>query len=225
MPLSDTLYADEIDDVLSKARRGTGLQTADLSIPEQAEALSLNVAGLEALQQLHYPHPTSYPKGLHRIHLPYLNFSVNAWVLVTEMSTVLIDTGAEASPIMDYLWDHGLDLTHILLTHDHPDHVGGWNQLSRTLPSEQAPLMQIQTIPTPGHSATHQSYYFPEHHICFTGDALFAGSMGAPNSSYSDALQSVQKLLDLPPNTILCPGHGPTTTVRHERAYNCFSQH
>jgi len=55
------------------------------------------------------------------------------------------------------------------------------------------------------------------------GDALFAGSMGGPNTSYADCLRTNrEEILSLPPETILCSGHGPLTTVALERAHNPF---
>ena len=55
------------------------------------------------------------------------------------------------------------------------------------------------------------------------GDSLFAGSMGGGNVSYQDALQNnLEKILTLPDETIICPGHGPMTTVGEEKEHNPF---
>ena len=56
------------------------------------------------------------------------------------------------------------------------------------------------------------------HPIAIVGDSLFAGSMGGGNVSYRDALQNnLEKILTLPDETIICPGHGPMTTVGEEK--------
>jgi hydroxyacylglutathione hydrolase len=55
------------------------------------------------------------------------------------------------------------------------------------------------------------------------GDSLFAGSMGGGNVSYGDALQNnLDKILTLRDETIICPGHGPMTTVGEEKRHNPF---
>jgi len=59
--------------------------------------------------------------------------------------------------------------------------------------------------------------------IAVVGDSLFAGSMGGGNVSYRDALQNnIDKILTLRDETIICPGHGPMTTVAEEKKHNPF---
>ena len=61
------------------------------------------------------------------------------------------------------------------------------------------------------------------HPIAIVGDSLFDGSMGGGNVSYHDALQNdLEKILTLPDETIICPGHGPMTTVGEEKQHNPF---
>ena len=55
------------------------------------------------------------------------------------------------------------------------------------------------------------------------GDAIFAGSIGTGFISWDTAKQKVRdQILTLPPDTLLCPGHGPLTTVAEEKANNPF---
>ena len=59
--------------------------------------------------------------------------------------------------------------------------------------------------------------------VAVVGDALFAGSMGGPNTSYGDCLRTNrEEILSLPSETILCPGHGPLTKVALELKNNPF---
>ena len=59
--------------------------------------------------------------------------------------------------------------------------------------------------------------------VAIVGDSLFAGSMGGGNVSYEDAVQNnLKKILTLPDDTIICPGHGPMTTVGEEKVHNPF---
>ncbi|MBN2589086.1 MAG: MBL fold metallo-hydrolase [Sedimentisphaerales bacterium] len=90
---------------------------------------------------------------------------------------------------------------------------------------EQAGV-KLQVIDTPGHTPGGISLYSPEDGVVFSGDALFAESVGRtdfPGGNSSQLIQSVkEKLLTLPEETKVYPGHGPTTTIAHEKKYNQF---
>jgi glyoxylase-like metal-dependent hydrolase (beta-lactamase superfamily II) len=81
---------------------------------------------------------------------------------------------------------------------------------------------------TPGHSEDSVTYLIGNWqedapHIAVVGDALFAGSMGRGNVSWEVARQKVRdQILSLPPETLICPGHGPLTTVAQEKEHNPF---
>ena len=62
--------------------------------------------------------------------------------------------------------------------------------------------------------------------IAIVGDSLFAGSMGGGTVSYKDAVRNnLEKILTLPDETIICPGHGPMTSVGEEKKHNPFFAH
>jgi glyoxylase-like metal-dependent hydrolase (beta-lactamase superfamily II) len=59
--------------------------------------------------------------------------------------------------------------------------------------------------------------------VAVVGDAIFAGSIGRGNQSWELARQKVrEEILSLPAETLICPGHGPLTTVGEEKEYNPF---
>ena len=59
--------------------------------------------------------------------------------------------------------------------------------------------------------------------LAIVGDAIFAGSMGGGGVSYKDALQTNREnILTLPDETVICPGHGPLTTVGEQKRVNPF---
>jgi glyoxylase-like metal-dependent hydrolase (beta-lactamase superfamily II) len=59
--------------------------------------------------------------------------------------------------------------------------------------------------------------------VAIVGDAIFAGSMGGAASAGAMARQKIrEQILSLPPDTLICPGHGPLTTVGEEKAGNPF---
>jgi glyoxylase-like metal-dependent hydrolase (beta-lactamase superfamily II) len=90
---------------------------------------------------------------------------------------------------------------------------------------EQAGV-KLQVMHTPGHTPGGICLLCRDEGIVFVGDTLFADSVGRtdfPGGSMTKLIDSIeQKLLTLPDETIVYPGHGPPTTMGHERAYNQF---
>ena len=80
-------------------------------------------------------------------------------------------------------------------------------------------------IPTPGHTQGSVSLWSSDEKIIFTGDTLFAGSVGRTDfttGSYPALVQSVKKLYALRGDYTVCPGHGEDTTLGEERAFNPY---
>ncbi|MBD3108131.1 MBL fold metallo-hydrolase [Bacillus sp. AGMB 02131] len=84
----------------------------------------------------------------------------------------------------------------------------------------------FEVLETPGHSIGSVSYYLKEAGFLFSGDVLFQGSIGRTDlsgGSMETLMASIRtKLLALPHNTIVFPGHGPITTIEEELDYNPF---
>ena len=90
---------------------------------------------------------------------------------------------------------------------------------------EQAGI-KLHVLHTPGHTPGGISLYSVEEEVVFSGDALFADSVGRtdfPGSSMTQLVKAIkEKLLTLPDETKVYPGHGPQTTIAHEKAYNLY---
>lgn len=90
----------------------------------------------------------------------------------------------------------------------------------------EAGKLRLKIIHTPGHSPGGISIFIPGH--VFTGDALFEGSIGRtdlPGGDHDLLISSIMdKLLVLPVDTIVHPGHGPETTIAEEKKNNPFIQ-
>jgi hydroxyacylglutathione hydrolase len=86
--------------------------------------------------------------------------------------------------------------------------------------------IKLSVLHTPGHTPGGISLYSKAHDLVFTGDALFAESIGRtdfPSGDTDQLLQSIkQKLLTLPEDTDVYTGHGPKTTIKHEKTQNPF---
>jgi glyoxylase-like metal-dependent hydrolase (beta-lactamase superfamily II) len=137
----------------------------------------------------------------------------------------------------------------VFITHGHSDHIAALEAVRRQHPkarlhwgSREAPVdqrirpndfihlgsLRITNRDTPGHAEDGITYVagnWPDDapHVAIVGDALFAGSIGRGNQSWELARQKVRdQILSLPPDTLLCPGHGPLTTVAEEKEHNPF---
>jgi hydroxyacylglutathione hydrolase len=86
--------------------------------------------------------------------------------------------------------------------------------------------LAIQVLFTPGHSPGGISLYIASEKLVFSGDALFREGIGRtdfPGSSYERLIESIeQRLFALPDETVVYPGHGPSTTIGHERNHNLW---
>jgi glyoxylase-like metal-dependent hydrolase (beta-lactamase superfamily II) len=171
-----------------------------------------------------------------------------AWDEVTR-DAALFDTGLDAQPVLDCITENGLVLRHIFITHSHWDHVdalpkirAGWPKAHVHSASKSAPIEQrnkpseilhlgglrVTHRETPGHAEDGITYLIGNWqedapHVAVVGDTIFAGSMGRGNPDYELARQKIrEQILTLPPDTLICPGHGPFTTVGQEKEHNPF---
>jgi hydroxyacylglutathione hydrolase len=155
----------------------------------------------------------------------------------------LVDAGGPMDPLFEAAERHDIDVTHLLLTHHHHDHVCALGDVTKRYrditvlahPSEPveaqpfAPLdiggLQVDAVHTPGHTAGMLNFTVPGH--VFTGDTLFKNSIGgvrAPGStSYADIKSSIMDtLMSLDHATEVHPGHTDPTTVGEEWEHNAF---
>lgn len=86
--------------------------------------------------------------------------------------------------------------------------------------------LEFKVITTPGHSPGGCCYLLEEGKMLFSGDTLFAGTIGRSDlfgGEYDDLIRSImEKLIFLDPEIVLCPGHGPESTIGQERNTNPF---
>jgi glyoxylase-like metal-dependent hydrolase (beta-lactamase superfamily II) len=186
--------------------------------------------------------------GFAQFNTHYHDMAVNAYLVWDPASRIAaaFDTGADCSEMVRFANRHKLNVQLILLTHAHPDHVADLPRLreetggdvfapAREPVSGAEPIdegkhfhlgnLEIDTRLTWGHSQGGITYVVTglARPIAIVGDSLFAGSMGGGNVSYQDALRNnLEKILTLPDETIICPGHGPMTTVGEEKKHNPF---
>jgi len=177
--------------------------------------------------------------------------AVNSYLVWDEVfrDAALFDTGWSADPIQKLVSDNQLQLRHVFITHTHEDHVAALADVRQAFPkarlhfsSKNAPVdqrnrandfihlgsLRITNRDTPGHAEDGITYIvgtWPDDapHVAIVGDAIFAGSIGRGNQSWELARKKVrEQILTLPAETLICPGHGPLTTVGEEKAHNPF---
>ncbi len=126
-----------------------------------------------------------------------------------------------AQDLFDFFEKQGLTPDAILLTHGHFDHFWGVEKLL-------ARYTAWKVIHTPGHTPGGVCYYSAENNLLLSGDTLFAGSIGRTDlhgGDYDKLMASIQdKLLTLPGETDVIPGHGHPTSIAQEGMHNPFLQ-
>jgi glyoxylase-like metal-dependent hydrolase (beta-lactamase superfamily II) len=179
------------------------------------------------------------------------DLTVNCYLIWDEVTrdAALFDTGVDAQPVLDMIKTEDLALRHIFITHSHYDHVEALPKIREAFPkakvhsgSRNAPVdqrnktaeivhlggLRVTHRETPGHAEDGVTYIVGNWqedapHVAVVGDTIFAGSIGRGNPSFELAIQKVrEQILTLPANTLLCPGHGPLTTVAQEKEHNPF---
>lgn len=191
----------------------------------------------------------------------------NCYIIGCEKTNkaVCIDPGGNPEKILNVIFDKGLDLTHIILTHGHCDHIEGSDYLRErtnallfihendkdmiTNPEKNLSIflgrgfglkeadnflrdgdniligeMRLEILHTPGHTPGSISVKIED--LLFTGDTLFAGSIGRtdfPGGSYSMLKKSIlEKILPLGDEIKIFPGHGISSTIGEEKMTNPF---
>lgn len=152
------------------------------------------------------------------------------WLIKHENQACVVDPG-DAEAVLNHLNTHKLTLNAILITHWHPDHIGGIEALLKQFPSIEIYAPSSPHIPTftkivkqgdkvqlfdlcfnvievPGHTLEHVVYSDTNKHLLFSGDTLFAGGCGRVfEGTYAQMHSSLKKLAALPPSTHIYCAH------------------
>jgi glyoxylase-like metal-dependent hydrolase (beta-lactamase superfamily II) len=197
------------------------------------------------------PKELSIWRGFRMIPTTQGGNTVNCYLVWDEVSreAALFDTGWTAEPIFKIIDEEKLQLKHLFLTHSHEDHIAAMGAIRERFPkifihtdTKTAPpqhknrrddcihlgSLRITNRETPGHAEDGVIYLvgnFDEDapQVAIIGDTIFAGSMATGFISWDGLKERVRtEIFSLPPATLLCPGHGPLTTVAEEKEHNPF---
>lgn len=217
-----------------------------------AERLGLDVAKAQAVARGWEPKPVDMSRWRElRMVTTAEGFAVNSFMAWDQDSraTAIFDTGWFADDLFAIADENDLSVEHLFITHMHGDHVAAmgavrqrWPEIQLHSDNSSAPersrvqpgiavevgSLSVNARLTPGHAADGVTYVIegwadqmPS--VAVVGDAIFAGSMGKDFQTPEIAQAKVrEEILSLPAATVICPGHGPLTTVGEEQAHNPF---
>jgi hydroxyacylglutathione hydrolase len=230
---------------LDGLRTGSGTRA---DVDALARALELKPEPLwESFQRSWEPEPVNID-GLEQVNTDMLGFTVNTYLVwdPSSQSCALFDAGIEPATLFAIRDRRNLKVESIFITHTHEDHVAALKEIAakisaRLFGPSREPVsgataveegnrfeignLKIEARLTNGHSPGGISYIIEglSAPVAVVGDSLFSGSMGGAPTAYSLALtNNREKLMTLPADTVICPGHGPMTTVGEERQHNPF---
>ncbi len=177
------------------------------------------------------------------VHFPLEVNYVNVFLAISETSNeaFLVDCGAWDQSIQNYILENQIKLRFLLITHTHYDHIDGISEFKQSFDvpiysatsrydqevseGDEIPFedRKITILETPGHISDGVSYHLDR--AVFVGDAIFAGAVGgtASRSHFEEEIRHVRnKILTLPAETVIYPGHGALSLVGVERLFNPF---
>lgn len=226
-------------------------QPIDAVLRRVARHLRLSPDALEALAHKRwYPQIPEFPRGFAAFNTPHGDMTVNSYLVWDPRAglAAAFDTGSSCQAMLDLLAAERLKLRYLFLTHTHEDHVADLARLAASTgaevwSSELEPVahpgaktfkdnvhfhvgeLAIKTLLTPGHSPGLTTFYVTglSWPLAVCGDAIFASSMGGSATHFADQHRNNRsKILTLPRDTVLAPGHGPLTTLAQEKRHNPF---
>ncbi len=226
-----------------------GNDVSDSDLQAAAAALGLEPSRLATIARGEYvPDPGPVPVGLHVFSNPHDAGMVNFYLVRDPASkaAAVFDSGYDSAELLDIVAAEALEVGTLFLTHAHGDHVFDADRIVEKtgagifLGEDEAfeggeafaagrrfsiGTLQVETRSTRGHSQGGITYVIRglSRPVAIVGDALFAGSMGGPMVSYEESLWTNRNaIFTLPDETLICPGHGPLTSVALEKAHNPF---
>ena len=264
---------DNFNDVIAKAQRGYGITDADLAARAEVSAedlaavkageprlavirrlarhLQLSPDALEVLAKKEaYPRAPVFPRGFALFNTRHEDMTVNNYLVWDDKTrdAAVIDTGADASELLDIVSANRIRVKQVLLTHTHEDHVAALANIvdatrAEVWSHEREPLdfpgaktfadyayfhlgvIAIKCLPTWGHSPGQTTFYVQglSWPLALCGDSLFSASVGGSPTHFREQIKNTRaRIFSLPKDTVIGPGHGPLTTLAHERKYNPF---
>ncbi|MDE5888767.1 MAG: MBL fold metallo-hydrolase [Bacilli bacterium] len=145
----------------------------------------------------------------------------NCYIVSIDNECIIIDPGDEFKKIKEAVGDK--KVVGCLVTHFHQDHIEALEEvLSKyevDINKSLSDKFEFEIIETPGHTNESRTFYFKKNNTMFTGDFIFKYSIGRTDlgGSDSDMKSSLEMIKSYPDETIIYPGHGPSTNLGDEK--------
>jgi hydroxyacylglutathione hydrolase len=156
------------------------------------------------------------------MHPGYLS---NAYLVADEEggTAVYVDSGAPLEPLLGAVARWGVTPVAVLRTHAHGDHVEHEDELGLPVVTGdfESGGLRVEALSTPGHSDDHLAFVVNGESV-FSGDILFKDAVGGSRDDFESVKSSVMRLMELPPETRVLPGHTDETTIGREWEQNPF---
>jgi hydroxyacylglutathione hydrolase len=156
------------------------------------------------------------------MHPGYLS---NAYLVADEEggTAVYVDSGAPLEPLLEAVARWGVTPVAVLRTHAHGDHVEHEDELGLPVVTGdfESGGLRVEALSTPGHSDDHLAFVVNGESV-FSGDILFKDAVGGSRDDFESVKSSVMRLMELPPETRVLPGHTDETTIGREWEQNPF---
>ena len=177
-------------------------------------------------------------------HFPAIGVS-NTYIIgsMNGGQAILVDPGRFDVTLLELIENNDFDITTVLITHNHDNHIKGLKTLLKVYKTEiiagskriydfdslpvtdgmkiNASGFDVEVIDVEGHSADSRVYKIGPY--LFTGDVLSAGRVGSSLTGYTRKLllQSIRsKIISIQEDLLILPGHGPPTTISAEKRWN-----
>ena len=251
-PIEEAAVVSGLSEAQLQEWETEGVIEAPVNVAALADRLGLDTVKALRVAEGWVPAPVELGRWRElRVVTTAEEFEVNSFVVwdAATREAAIFDTGWFADDLFGIADENELDVRHLFITHMHGDHVAAigdvrkrWPEIqlhsnnsgaperNRVVPGEAMVVggFSVTARLTPGHSEDGVTYViegWPDGAptVAVVGDAVFAGSMGKDFNTPELARAKVRdEILTLPGATLVCPGHGPLTTVAEEQENNPF---
>lgn len=158
------------------------------------------------------------------------SLETNCYIISFNDKCLIVDPGDDASKILELVGS--LKVVGIIITHYHFDHIGALEEIQSVLKCDvygcknlkigknNIDGIEFDVLFTPGHKEDAICIYFENEKVLFSGDFIFQGTIGRmdlPGGNVLDMKKSILSILDYPDDTLIYPGHGEVTLLKHEK--------
>ena len=157
----------------------------------------------------------------------------NCYIIHNDKHALIVDPGSESNKIIKEINNLKLEVSGILITHYHFDHIGALDDIKKQYNvtiydykssiDNKVDCFKFKKINNFGHTMDSCSFLFEEDNIMFTGDFVFFETVGNYDDENENVMfNSLKEFIKLNDNIKIYPGHGQSSSVGYEKEYNYF---